>query len=64
VVSIEPGGIFNGSCKMKAPVETGGKASFFSKNKPAVVESKDDIGSVGADSGLKKKTAFTELKSS
>ena len=64
VVSIEPGGIFNGSCKMKAPTESGGKASFFSKNKPTVVESKDDIGADVTDSGLKKKTAFTELKSS
>ena len=38
VVSIEPGGIFNGSCVMKAPAEPAGKSSFFSKKQPAAVE--------------------------
>jgi len=60
VISIEPGGIFNGSCKMKAPTESAGKKSFFSKPKPAVVESKDNPPAPES----KDKPAFTELKSS
>jgi len=59
VVSIEPGGIFNGSCVMKAPVESAAKSSFFSKKQPAPDESKNKP----TDSESKNKPAFTELKS-
>ena len=41
VISIEPGGIFNGSCVMKAQTEPEGKPSLFSKKKVAPEESKD-----------------------
>jgi cytoskeletal protein CcmA (bactofilin family) len=41
VISIEPGGIFNGSCVMKSQGETGSKTTFFSKKQEAVGESKD-----------------------
>jgi len=64
VISIEPGGIFNGSCKMKAPAESAGKASFFSKPKPAASASKDNTPADAPVSDTKGKTAFTELKSS
>ena len=64
VISIEPGGIFNGSCKMKAPDETTGKASFFSKPKPAAVVPKENTPVDTPVSEKKGKTAFTELKSS
>ncbi|MCP4630428.1 MAG: polymer-forming cytoskeletal protein [bacterium] len=59
LVSIEPGGIFNGSCTMKAPAESAGKSSIFpqkqpepdgSKSKPSIPEPQN-------------KPAFTELKS-
>ena len=60
VVSIEPGGIFNGSCVMKAPVEPAGKSSFFTKKQPAPVESKN----MPSEEVSKNKPAFTELKSS
>jgi len=60
VISIEPGGIFNGSCKMKAPAEPAGKTSIFARQKPAVVESKNDAPA----SESKDRPAFTELKSS
>jgi cytoskeletal protein CcmA (bactofilin family) len=59
VISIEPGGIFNGSCKMKAPKEASGKTSFFSKQKPAVAEPKDNTPAPESN----EKPAFTELKS-
>ena len=58
VVSIEPGGIFNGSCMMKAPVESAGKPSFFTKKQPA--DSQPESKSSPAEP--MKKTAFTELK--
>jgi cytoskeletal protein CcmA (bactofilin family) len=64
VVSIEPGGIFNGSCKMKAPSDSAGKASFFSRQKPAVVESKDPTSADSPASKSKGTTAFTEIKGS
>ncbi|UCD78089.1 MAG: polymer-forming cytoskeletal protein [Desulfobacterales bacterium] len=60
VISIEPGGIFNGSCKMKPPKEAAGKTSFFSKAKPAAVEPKDSAPAPESN----EKPAFTELKSS
>ena len=41
VISIEPGGIFNGSCVMKAQTESGAKTSFFSKKQNVPEESKD-----------------------
>jgi cytoskeletal protein CcmA (bactofilin family) len=34
VISIEPGGVFNGNCVMKAPPEKGGKPHFLVKNQP------------------------------
>ncbi len=36
VISIEPGGIFNGTCVMKAPAESAGKSSIFSKKNPRI----------------------------
>jgi len=77
VVSIEPGGIFNGSCVMQAPAASAGKSSFFAKKQPAAAESEDkpslaelkdkpsDAESKGKPSTLEpvNKTAFTELKS-
>ena len=57
VVSIEPGGIFNGSCVMKAPAEPAGKSSFFSKKQPA----KDESNNKPKDSESKNKPAFTEI---
>ena len=41
VISIEPGGIFNGSCVMKAQTETGSKSSIFSKKQPVTAEPED-----------------------
>jgi len=41
VISIEPGGIFNGSCVMKAQTEPGAKTSFFSKKQSVPEEPKD-----------------------
>lgn len=64
VISIEPGGLFNGTCKMKASPESAGKPSIFSKPKPTVVESKDNHSTETAAAESKSKTAFTELKSS
>ena len=68
VVSIEPGGIFNGSCVMQAPAESAGKSSFFAKRQPAAAEPEDKpsiVESKGKPSTLEpvNKTAFTELKS-
>ena len=34
VISIEPGGVFNGNCVMKASPEKGGKPHFLVKNQP------------------------------
>ena len=58
VISIEPGGIFNGSCVMQAPVESTDKTSFFSKKQPADSEPQ----SKSSPAEPKKKSAFTELK--
>ena len=58
VVSIEPGGIFNGSCIMKAPGESAGKSSLFSQKQPASPE--PEIKPSRAEPT--EKTAFTELK--
>ena len=41
VVSIEPGGIFNGSCVMKAPAKPAAKSSFFSKRQATPSEHED-----------------------
>ena len=60
VISIEPGGIFNGSCVMKAPAESAGKSSFFAKKQTAAAEPK----SSSSAAGPKDKPAVTELKSS
>ena len=59
VVSIEPGGIFNGSCVMKAPAESAGKSSFLSKKELADSEPK----SKPSTAEPRKETTFTELKS-
>ena len=59
VVSIEPGGIFNGSCVMKAPAEASGKSSFFTKKRVEAEEPKSKLSAVEP----KNKPAFTELKS-
>ena len=59
VISIEPGGIFNGTCVMKAPAESAGKSSIFSKKKPADSEPKSKLSTVKP----KKEPVFTELKS-
>ena len=58
VVSIEPGGIFNGSCIMKAPGESAGKSSLLPKNQPP--SSEPEIKPSMTEP--KKNTAFTELK--
>jgi len=76
VISIEPGGMFNGSCVMQPPVETAAKTSFFSKKPAPVAEDKDKLpaaetkdkmpaaGSNGKIAAAEKqnKPAFTELK--
>src|SRR5210317_1707257 len=41
IVSIEPGGIFNGNCVMKPSTESTGKSSPFPKSPPVAVESKE-----------------------
>jgi cytoskeletal protein CcmA (bactofilin family) len=41
IVSIEPGGIFNGNCVMKPSSESVAKSSLFSKKQPATAESKE-----------------------
>jgi cytoskeletal protein CcmA (bactofilin family) len=68
VVSIEPGGIFNGSCVMQAPAESADKSSFFAKKQAETADPKDK--SSAADfkdkppvSEPKNKPAFTELNS-
>ena len=58
VVSIEPGGIFNGSCAMKAPGKSADKPSFLSKMQPA--DSEPESKPLTAEPQTK--TAFTELK--
>ena len=34
VISIEPGGVFNGNCEMKAQPDKAAKPAFFVKNQP------------------------------
>jgi cytoskeletal protein CcmA (bactofilin family) len=58
VISIEPGGVFNGSCAMKASVVPAGKISVLSKQPPVNSEPNDKP----LTAEPKKKTAFTELK--
>jgi cytoskeletal protein CcmA (bactofilin family) len=41
IVSIEPGGIFNGNCLMKPNMELAGKTSLFPKRHPVAAESKE-----------------------
>ena len=41
IVSIEPGGIFNGNCVMKPSSEPGAKSSVFPKKQLATAESKE-----------------------
>ncbi len=41
IVSIEPGGIFNGNCVMKPNTESVGKPSLFPKRQSMAVESKE-----------------------
>jgi len=41
IVSIEPGGIFNGNCVMKPSTESAAKSSPFPKTQPVAVESKE-----------------------
>ena len=41
IVSIEPGGIFNGNCVMKRDKETEAKPSFFAKKQSMDAESKE-----------------------
>jgi len=38
IVSIEPGGIFNGNCVMKPNTESAGKSSLFTKKQPMTAE--------------------------
>jgi cytoskeletal protein CcmA (bactofilin family) len=68
VISIEPGGIFNGSCVMKAPAESADKSSFFSKKQPTAAEPTSNPSTAEPKSNPstiepKSKPAFTELKS-
>jgi cytoskeletal protein CcmA (bactofilin family) len=67
VISIEPGGMFNGSCVMKPPVEPAAKTSFFSKKQAPVAETKDKMPVAKPNGKIavaekKDKPAFTELK--
>ena len=41
IVSIEPGGIFNGNCVMKPNTESAVKSSLFPKRQPVVAELKE-----------------------
>ena len=41
VISIEPGGVFNGNCEMKAQADKGAKPTFFVKNQPLREKSKE-----------------------
>ena len=41
IVSIEPGGIFNGNCVMKPDTVSAGKPTIFPKRKPEAAESKE-----------------------
>ena len=41
VISIEPGGVFNGNCVMKAQSDKGVKPAFFVKNQPLSENPKD-----------------------
>jgi cytoskeletal protein CcmA (bactofilin family) len=41
VISIEPGGVFNGNCVMKAQADKGVKPAFFVKNEPQSEKSKE-----------------------
>jgi len=41
VISIEPGGVFNGNCVMKAQSDKGVKPAFFVKNQPRSENPKD-----------------------
>ena len=59
VISIEPGGIFNGSCVMEVSAESAGKSSIFSKKNPADSEPKSNPSTAKP----KKESTFTELKS-
>ncbi len=58
VISIEPGGVFNGSCVMKAAAESAAATSVLSKQPP--VDSEPNSKPLTAEP--KKKPAFTELK--
>ena len=57
VISIEPGGVFNGNCIMKAAAESAGKTPAFAQKPPA--DSEPDRNPSTAEPT--KKTAFTEL---
>ncbi|CAB1079997.1 hypothetical protein D1AOALGA4SA_7693 [Olavius algarvensis Delta 1 endosymbiont] len=59
VISIEPGGIFNGSCVMKASAKSADKSSFFSKKQPAP----SDPESQPSTTDPKEKPVLKELKS-
>ena len=41
VISIEPGGIFNGNCEMRVQSDKGAKPAFFVKNQPQIEKSKE-----------------------
>ena len=41
IVSIEPGGIFNGNCVMKPNTASAGKSAIFPKKQPEAAESKE-----------------------
>jgi len=67
VISIEPGGMFNGSCVMKPPADSAGKSSFFSKKQTPVAETIDKMPAAESKEKIaaaekKAKPAFTELK--
>ena len=58
VVSIEPGGIFNGSCVMNPQAESAAKSRALAKKQPAEAEAKNNP----PVTTTKKEPAFTELK--
>jgi cytoskeletal protein CcmA (bactofilin family) len=39
VISIEPGGVFNGNCEMKAQPDKSAKPAFFVKNQTQIEKS-------------------------
>ena len=61
VVSIEPGGLFNGSCIMKMPAESSAKSSLFAKKQTVTEEPKSN--QTATKTAKAKEPVYTEIKS-